>query len=481
MRRQVLPSTWELRLLRCVRLAGDENMPKTADWEEAETFLAAHPEIAAIDAIIADLAGVNRGKRLGRHELAKLYNEGLQLPGTTFLIDVKGDSTDPGGRGSSDGDPDHVGKPIPGTLVPVPWSAQPVGQVLLTFFEQDGRPFVADPRHVLARVAARFEELKLKPVVAFELEFYLIDRERTADGAPQPAVSPLTRRRDAATQVYGMTEIEGFAAFLGDVAKACRAQNIPSGAASSEYAPGQYEINLAHTDAPLVAADHSVLLQRVIKGVALRHKLEATFMAKPYPNVSGSGMHLHISLVDETGRNVFDDGSELGSETLRHAVGGMLATMAEATAIFAPNVNSFRRFVNDSFAPTAPTWGSNNRSVAVRIPGGPAKDRRVEHRTAGADANSYLVLAAVLAGIHHGITNRVDSGPPHTGSAYRQVEPTLPASWEAALTAFERAKVIPEYFGRAYCKLYHAVKKGEMDRFLSQISPLEYGWYLRSV
>jgi glutamine synthetase len=370
--------------------------------KEAADFLKAHPETTAIDAVFADLSGVVRGKRYPVAQIGKLFGEGVAFPGSVFLLSASGASQDPEGRGFSDGDPDELGKVIPGTLQPVPWTERPIAQALLTFEAMDGTPYAFEPRNVLKRVLARIGELKLRPVVAFELEFYLIDRERLANGTPRPPHSPVTGRCDLATQVYGMAAVDDFAAFLEDVGQACTAQGVQIGATSSEYAAGQFEINMQHLDDPLKAADHCVMFKRAVQGVARRHGVQATFMAKPYLETSGSGLHLHISLLDDQGRNVFDGGEAPASETLLHAMGGILDILPESMAILAPNPNSYRRFKPMIYVPVSRSWGYENRSTALRIPVSGGAARRIEHRMAGADANPYLVLATALAGLHHG-------------------------------------------------------------------------------
>jgi glutamine synthetase len=445
---------------------------------ELAAFRERHPEIAAVDAIFADVCGIFRGKRCPIDAAAKLYDPGLAIAGSAVLLDVTGESHDPGGHGFSDGDPDCLALAVPGTLQPVPWANRPLAQVLLCLHQADGGPYPLDPRNVLRRVAARFDALGLRPVVACELEFYLIDRRRGRDRAPRPPVSPLTGERDRAAQVYGMTEVDAYAAFLDDVADACAAQRIPAGAASAEYAPGQFEINLRHVEDPLAAADHAVLFRRAVPAVARRHRMRATFMAKPFPAAAGNGLHLHVSLLDRDGRNVFDDGGGQGSDRLRQAIGGVLATLPEAMAIYAPNVNSYRRFQPNLFVPTAPSWGYENRTTAIRVPLGDGQDRRLEFRLPGADANPYLTLAAVLAGIHHGLVNAVDPGPACTGNAAAALDPRLPFRPREALSALAEASVLPGYLGEAYCRLYRLCKAGELDRFEATISPREYDWYL---
>ncbi len=449
---------------------------------EAEAFVAAHPDIKAFEALFADLSGVVRGKRYPIEDLPKLAQNGLTFPASVFLLDTQGMSHDPGGKGFSDGDPDVFARMIPQTLDPVPWSTMPLAQCLLEFDRGPGRPLELDPRYILKRCVDRLHELGLKPVVAFELEFYLIDKERTDERGPQPPLNPLTRQREAATQVYGMDVVDAYGRILQEIVDACTIQGVPTGAITAEYAPGQFEINLRHVDDPLGAADDCILFKRAVRGVARKHDLQATFMAKPYPERAGSGLHLHVSLFDEAGRNVFDGGAasgpDMASERLRHAIGGVLDTLPAAMAILAPNVNSFRRFEPNIFVPVNRSWGFENRSVALRVPIGDGQSRRIEHRVAGADANPYLALATALAGIHHGIVNRIEPPEPTEGNAGTAFDPSLPMRPRRAIHTLARSEVMDDYLGAGYPKLYAACKEAEYDEFEWLISPQEYDWYL---
>ena len=245
--------------------------------KEARDFLKAHPKTESVDAIFADLSGILRGKRYPIDYLAKLYGGEVAMPASVYLLDSMGASHDPGGIGFSDGDPDAAARVVPGSLKPVPWAARPSCQLMTTLVTADGAPYPYEPRNILARVAARFAGLDLTPVVAMELEFYLVDIERGEGGAPRPPISPLTGVRDTGTQDYGMAEVTAFDALLDEVAKACAAQDIPVGATTAEYAPDQYEINLRHVDDPLLAVDHSVAFKRALKAVAQRHGLGREF------------------------------------------------------------------------------------------------------------------------------------------------------------------------------------------------------------
>ncbi len=446
--------------------------------DEAAAFIAAHPGIKQVDALLADSCGVLRGKKLPIRSLGKLYGEGVGFPGSIYATDITGSTVEETGLGLEEGDADRPCRAVSGTLTTVPWARRPTAQILLSMREADGAPFFADPRAVLQRVVDRLAADGLRPVVAIELEFYLIDRRRDARGRPQPPRAPETGRRQDTTQVYGIDELYEFDDVLTAMTDAAREQGIPVDAAVSEYAPGQYEINLHHCDDAVRAADDAVLFKRAVKGVAHRHGMEATFMAKPYADLSGNGLHVHLSLLDAQGANIFSAEAPDGTPELRHVIGGMAAAMPEGMALFAQNANAFRRFQSGSYAPHAASWAVNNRSCALRIPAGPAADRRVEHRVAGADGNIYLVLAAVLAGAHHGLRRTLDPGPAVTGNAYKTVDATLTSSWYDALARLQASEIFADYLGADFLKVYLALKRAERDRFQATITPLEYAWYL---
>ena len=449
-----------------------------AEMADVRSFLDEHPEIGSLDAIMIDLSGIVRGKRYPREDIEKLFKNGLQIPYSALLLDVTGESLDPCGLGFSDGDPDGNAYPLIETLAPVPWADRPRAQVLMSLYDESDSPSAMDPRHVAAKALEKLAARGLRPVVAFELEFYLLDPEPDAEGRPQPAIAPATGRRETSGQVYSIKGLDDFDPFFSAVEEATRIQGIPASVATAEYAPGQFEINLRHVADPLAAADHCGLLRYLIQRVAERQGMRASFLSKPFPELTGNGMHVHLSLVDDNGNNVFDDGSALGSPALRHAIAGMAAAMPESMSIFAPNINAFRRFGPNLFVPVAKSWGANNRSFAFRIPAGPPDARRVEHRVAGADANPYLVLAALLAAIEHGLEHELDPGPPWEGNASAEIDAEIPMSLPSALERLERAEVLHEAIDPGYLKLYAEAKRLEYNRFLDHVSTLEYDWYL---
>jgi len=462
-------------------------MPTDLSMSEADAFLEANPAVRTVELLMPDMCGILRGKRLTLSSFKKLYSDDVRAPGSLYILDVTGQTVPTMRYGIADGDPDKFCRPAPGTLKPVPWAEQPLGQVLASMTEEDGTPLYSDPRAILAATVARLGELGLTPKVAIELEFYLLDRKRGRGGRPQPAFSEESGYRQSTTQVAGMEELYDFESFLGEVARCCEIQGIPAEAASKEYAPGQYEINLHYDDKAVTACDHAVMLKRVIKSVARRHGLVASFMAKPFEDSAGSGMHAHVSLYERDGSNAFAKGERrevngmaLG-EPLRHGVGGLVASLAESMAIFAPNANSYRRFRPGLFVPVSPSWGVNNRSAGVRIPLSDDTAMRIEHRNAGADANPYLVTAAILAGIHHGLTNRIEPPPPSDGDRDPEGLPELPLNWHTALDCFRDGAILPGYLGEKYHRVYENVRRYECEAFKAHVPPLDYEWYLRTV
>ncbi|KPQ21851.1 MULTISPECIES: glutamine synthetase family protein [unclassified Halomonas] len=451
---------------------------------EPQDFLERYPDITSIDLLISDLNGVIRGKRIPRDNLSKVFKTGIFLPASVFALDINGNTVEETGLGLSSGDGDRLCRAIPGTLNPAPWlNKNHYGQLLMTMEEMDGTPFFADPRQILRRLLKQFSDRGLTPVVALELEFYLVDRLRDGGNLIQPPQSPCSGERATQSQLYSVLELDEYAEFINDLQSAAQAQDLPLDTVLKECAPGQFEANLVHDDDALRACDNTVLLKRLIKGVALRHGFEATFMAKPYGQEAGSGTHVHASIVDSNGQNIFAENGDdpLESKALQHAVGGLLGLMPDSMALLAPNLNSFRRFQEGLYVPMAPTWGYDNRSVAIRIPAGPKEARRIEHRVAGADVNPYLLLATVLASIHHGMDQQLTPAAPIIGNAYDQIAPQLTNSWTQALHLLGNNRVLGEQLGEDFIHVFIANRQSERAETMREVSAMEYDWYLRQV
>ena len=447
--------------------------------DEVAIFLQARPDTRLVDAISFNLVGNAVGKRYPVAELAKVFDSGLYFCSAATLVDARGVTRDVAGMGFSDGDPDYLATAIPGTLVPVPWAPVPTAQFRFALQDPQGPGgWWSDARTVLRGVVDTLGELGLGATVACELEFYLVRPERDPSGRLAPAEPPRGGGVNDAPRVSSLAKLDEFRDFLAEVDDACRIQGIPAGAASAEYGAGQYEINLHHTSDPVLACDQALLLRRAIKGVAQARGLDATFMSKPFAAQAGSGLHVHLSLTDEAGDNVFDDRRDDGERKLHQVIGGLQATLYEAMSIFAPNLNAYRRFSPDSFVPANRSWGQNNRSVALRVPSSGPGARRIEHRVAGAEANPYLVMAALLAGAHHGLTRQLDPGAAATGNASATVDPDMPSRFWTGLTRMADATILPGYFGQRYWDAYIDVKRLEFDAFMSEVFTREYDWYL---
>lgn len=449
-----------------------------ADIQEAHNFLAAHPEVRLIELILIDANGVPRGKLLHRDELLAIYKTGRPLPSSILALSIQGEDVESSGLVWEVADADCWTYPLPGSLQLQPWRSQPTGQVQVSMHPSQGLPAApADPRHVLVNVIERLKADGYYPVMAVELEFYLLDQQADASGRPQPA-RQMNGIRPQAPQVYGVSELEQQQAFLDDLYDACEAQGLPLRTAISEYAPGQLELTLEHRFDALQAVDEGVRYKRLVKGVANKHGLQACFMAKPFGDQAGSGMHLHISLADAEGNNLYASEDPEGTPLLKHSIGGMMSTLLDSLAIFCPNANSFRRFQANSYAPLAKSWGVNNRTVSFRVPGGPAISRHIEHRICGADANPYLAAAAVLAGIHQGIAQQIDPGPAIQGNGYAQATEFLPTDWHTALLALEQSSWARQVLGADFLKVFLAIKRHEYQAFMGEVGEQDWRWYL---
>jgi len=299
----------------------------------------------------------------------------------------------------------------------------------------------------------------------------------------QPARDVLDRRSSRKTEVYSVDHLHGMLPLFSDIYAGAAKAGIKAETLISEYAPGQYELTLHYRVNVMQAADDLMRLKRIVRAQARAHGVVACFMAKPNENYAGSGMHFHVSLLDDKGKNVFIEKEEgKWNPTILHALGGLKQTMAESMLIFAPHANSWRRFASQSYAPVSPTWGVNNRSVALRIPAGDIKARRIEHRPAGVDANPYLVAATVLAGIRKGLREQIDPGPETTGNGYEdEGSAGIPTDWKSAIDAAKGSAFLQDALGEDMHRTFTAIMAAEYARVMRTVSEVDFDLYLHTV
>ncbi|MCK0167795.1 glutamine synthetase family protein [Jannaschia sp. S6380] len=432
-------------------------------------WLHANPQIHSVRVAACDLNAQARGKRIPRRFAHKLETDGTRFPFSIMNLDIWGEDIEDSPLVFDTGDVDGLLRPTERGFVPMPWLETPSALLPVWMYHDDGRPFAGDPRHALAAVLARYAKRGLTPVVATEMEFYLID-----DSARQLRVPPSPRsgKRRLGAETLSMRALDAFDIFFTQLYDACEAMDIPANTAISEAGIGQFEIDLAHQPDALKAADDAWLFKLLIQGQARKHGFAASFMAKPYPDYAGNGMHVHFSVLDARGRNVFDDGSATGSPVLHHAVAGLLGAAPASTLIFAPHQNSYDRLVPGAHAPTGLCWAYENRTTAIRIPASPPAARRIEHRISGGDANPYLLLASILGAALCGIEDAAPPPDPITGNAYALDLPRIPTDWSAAIDRFEADAWTHRLLPRPLTRNMVLTKRQEL-RDIEELSPAE--------
>jgi glutamine synthetase len=439
--------------------------------EEAQAFLAANPAVQWIDILLFDMNGIARGKRVRRADLPGVAKSGLMMPTSVFIMDPLGNCVEETGRLWETGDRDHQCHLLSRTLVPIPVGDGRHAQAVMVV---DGKDEI-DPRAVLIDQVERFTRAGHTPVAAVELEFYVT--RRTANGSallhPPEGLSDDPRR----PLTFGFEEMDALSPVIDDIYRICEVQDLPVDAIMKESGPGQFEINLKHRADAVAAALDGLLLKRAVKAAARAHQLDATFMAKPHHDWAGSGMHIHLSLLDRAGQNLF--AGDPISPLFRHALGGMRETMADFMAVWAQSANAYRRYVPKAYVSMAAHWGFNNRTVALRIPRGNGAATRIEHRVAGADANPYLVIAAILAGAGHGIANQIDPGPAVEGNSETIEAPPLPTAWVNSLDLFQRSELVRAALGAPFQDVFSRLKQAERSNFERIVTPLDHLWYAR--
>ncbi|MDA7827839.1 glutamine synthetase family protein [Rhodobacteraceae bacterium] len=421
-----------------------------------------------VECIIADLPGIARGKAVPATKYARQTS--FHLPDSIFYQTISGDWGDAAG---AEGfiERDMILRPDISTATAAPWTGDWTLQVIHDAYDRKGKPVPYAPRNVLKRVVDLYKAKGWDPVVAPEMEFFLV--ARNIDPAkPIEAMMGRSGRPAAARQAYSMTAVDEFGPVIDDIYDFAEAQGFEIDGITQEGGAGQLEINLRHGN-PVKLADEVFYFKRLIREAALRHDCFATFMAKPIENEPGSAMHIHHSIVDmETGNNVFSGPQGGETDLFFHFIGGLQKYLPAAIAIMAPYVNSYRRYVRNHAAPVNLEWGRDNRTTGIRIPLADPKARRIENRLAGMDCNPYLCIAASLACGYLGMVNEIWPSKQYKGDAY-EGEEDVPRVMGDALDLFEEAKDLHEILGPEFARVYSIVKRTEYEEFLQVISPWE--------
>lgn len=422
-----------------------------------------------VEAIIPDMAGIARGKIMPAEKFA--VDAGMRLPESIFLQTVTGDYPLDTDSAMSPAEIDVVLKADPRTVREVPWAAEPTAQVIHDCFYSDGRRVMMAPRHVLRHVLELYEARGWQPVVAPELEFYLVEPNIDADYPLKPPIGR-SGRAEPGRQSYSIAAVNEFDPLFDDIYAFCEKQDIEIDTLIHEDGPAQMEINLLHGNA-LDLADQAFLFKRTAREAALRHKIYATFMAKPYAKEPGSAMHIHQSIVDsKTGHNIFSEADGTPSRLFFAHIAGLQKYLPAAMALFAPNVNSYRRISRLQTAPINVQWGYDNRTAGLRVPVSSPQARRVENRVGGADANPYLAIAASLACGYLGMIENLQPTEPIAGSAH-DLPFSLPRSLDEALRQLRDCEELIQVLGEPFVEAFAIVKESEYEVFLQVISSWE--------
>ncbi|WP_204113960.1 glutamine synthetase family protein [Shimia biformata] len=425
----------------------------------------------------ADLNGQWRGKRVPGTYATKLDKGAVRLPLSALNADIWGEDIADSPLVFERGDVDGVLYPTDRGAVPMPWLATPSALVPMWMSLEDGTPYLGDPRHALNHVLDRYRARGWEVMAASEMEFSLVDDQ---GNALRPPRDPRSGRRLLSGSMYSLDELDAFDLFFTELHTGCKAMDLPVQSIVNEAGIGQFEVTFNHQEA-LYAADDALLFKMLVRGLARKHGMAATFMAKPYAQDAGNGMHVHFSVVDKDGNNVFDNGGEEGTPLLLSAIAGCLEAMPASTLIFAPHGPSYDRFAPGAHAPTQVCWGYENRTVAIRVPGGPTAARRIEHRVAGGDVNPYLMLAVMLGAAMDGIDRDLTPPPPIEGNAYEQDLPTLAEDWEEAVALFEKDPIIARALPGQLIRNLVRTKRQELERLDDIPSSKHWHTYLERV
>ncbi|CAB3791421.1 Gamma-glutamylputrescine synthetase PuuA [Paraburkholderia caffeinitolerans] len=434
---------------------------------DIDDFLKKH-HITEIEAIIPDMAGIARGKIIPRSKFE--FGENMRLPQAVMIQTVTGDYPE---DGSFTGvtDPDMVCVPDPSTIRIIPWAVDPTAQVIHDCVHFDGTPVEISPRRVLRRVLELYEAKGWKPVIAPELEFYLVDMNKDPDIPLAPPVGR-TGRPETGRQAYSIEAVNEFDPLFEDIYEYCDIQGLEVDTLIHEVGAAQMEINFLHGDA-LKLADQVFLFKRTVREAALRHHMYATFMAKPMENEPGSAMHMHQSIVSsENGQNLFTGADGKATDMFYAYIAGLQKYTPALMPIFAPYINSYRRLSRFMAAPINVAWGYDNRTVGFRVPHSSPGARRIENRIPGVDTNPYLAMAATLAAGYLGMTQHLKPTEPLLSDGY-SLPYQLPRNLEEGLTLMSASEPLKEILGEKFVRAYLALKETEYEAYFRVISSWE--------
>ncbi|MEX1107751.1 MAG: glutamine synthetase family protein [Dongiaceae bacterium] len=429
--------------------------------------------IDEVECLVPDISGIARGKILPAQKFLKgIKEQSLRIPESVFIQTVTGEfSEDEEDWVVPDADPDVYLEPDPNTMMVVPWNDEPTAQVVCDAFYNDGKPVDISSRYLLRRIVELYAEKGWAPIVAPELEFYLVQINPDPD---IPLVPPIGRsgRPETGRQSYGIDAVNEFDQLFEDVYDYCEKQEIDVDTLTHEGGSAQMEINFNHSD-PLRLADSVFTFKRTVRHAAMKHNVYATFMAKPLEKEPGSAMHIHQSVLDKrSGKNLFANKDGTDSALFRAHVAGLQRYLPQIMPLIAPNVNSYRRLQPYLDAPINVHWAVDNRTVGLRVPIADRNGRRIENRLAGADANPYLAIAASLACGYVGMIDRLKPTKQIEGSAYRLAH-TLPRTLYDALHRFQACRRMREILGDRFMRAIMTVRRGELEAYQRVISSWE--------
>ena len=444
-------------------------MGKQMAYQGITQFFSDNQDITQLVVGVFDYNGVLRGKRMPIAKLSSLLNSGFKMPLSIIQTDIWGRDIEGSSLLFETGDADAQITLINRAPLRLSWLAEPTALLIGSFVDDEGAPLALCPRGRLATMQARFAAQSQAICAGVEMEFYLL-----SDDSPSPAASLATNVTAPSGDTLSVHQLDDYDKLFAEINRICEAQGIGLDTITSELGRGQFEITFAPKEDLVRLADDILIFKYLIKGLAKAHGIRASFMAKPLQGEAGNGLHVHASLIDETGQNLFHDEMADGAKLLHHAVAGILRYMNASCLILAPYMNSYRRLVPSSHAPTKICWGVDNRSASVRIPASEPAQRRLEYRSAGADCQPYLLLAILAYAMAEGIARGFDAPEPVTGNAYDHDYDALPAEMSEAMRHYEGSEAMRQALGETLHSYYLATKLQEWTAFAEHVSAFEY-------